>query len=421
MKKIKLLVLPVVMMMTACGSTSGSYSDVELPSGGEEIKNDEQDTEKAEAYNLAVNTFTDGVLNTFSTMTSKTSLTFDVEANNIPVGKTDKLNFKVNGQVDLYIARADLTTADSYNAAKLDVKNLNLTVNGIPMGDKKANVSVTNLNLSAIYQVVTVDTEGKLGARLFVDLSDESVLRNATAVVNQLGLTPMLEASNLTVEMLYNQLLGANHKGYVDASLVKETLPIMPTDETEVDVEVSIDSLADLFAQLDTMLPMIREMLPAYFGEEAPVQFTLKGYKDENGEYNKFAAGYSGDVMALVSSFGQGQPVEDEEGTAVATATSSDLSETFTKLNAGFALVVSKLDGASQFSFEEATVKVDAGLVNGITLRASLNAKTVYGEAASFALLTADQLAEYNVDILAAVKAIVNPGEQQPELPDLGE
>ena len=83
MKKLKLLVLPVVLMMASCNKPAAGYNTKEsLPAGGEAVEADVTDETKRSAYEAQLQAITDSVPEILNNSVTKVSLDVDLSVKN---------------------------------------------------------------------------------------------------------------------------------------------------------------------------------------------------------------------------------------------------------------------------------------------------------------------------------------------------
>lgn len=389
MKKTKLLIMPVVVLMTACNkqAPAGYSTNVDLPAGGEEVAYSESDTK---AYDDALGLLTDGVFNSLNQTAIKLSVDLNASIKNIPVTEENKIDETVSAGVDAYVV---MPTATTFASALVDVRDLTLTVSGIP---EVGTVGIQGLKLKAYYRVETNEADGSTVAKIYGDLSDPSVKNNLVPVLQSIIDSVVSTDAQIDVEQMYDYFFGTGKVVY--------TLPEFKIPNSE---ETNPDPLGYYLAMGQTMLPFAKSMIAidSSMVQSMPsLSSTLKVYKDEAGKENRVGLSVQADALEIAKSMQPATLVDGEEGSEEVTTNVS--LDDFDKIKVGAAIVCGNTTGSKEFALESLGARADVSMKNGLTAQGEVNIGAFYGTQAAFTPLTDAEAAQYTVDINALIETI---------------
>lgn len=393
MKKSKLLIMPVVIMMAACNkqAPAGYSTTVDLPAGGEEVAYSESD---AKAYDETLNLLTDGIFNSLNQSAIKLSLDVNATVKNIPVAEENKVDATISAGVDAYVV---MPTVDSYASALIDVRDLTLTVSGIP---EVGTVGIQGLKLKAYYRVETNAEDGTTTAKIYGDLSDPSVKTNLVPVLQSVidaFVSPAYPDVQIDVEQMYDFFLK-------DGKVVYTLPEFKPSEDSEAAYP---DPLGYYLTTGQSMLPFARSIITidsSTIQSLSSVSSTLKVYKDNAGKANRVGLALEADALEIAKSMQPAELLDGEEGTEEVTVNVSI--DDFDKIKVGAAIVSGNTTGSEEFALESLGVKADVAMKNGATAQGELNLGAFYGSQAAFTPLTDAEAAQYTVDINVLIQMI---------------
>ena len=401
MKKSKLLVLPLVMIMTGCNKPAAQPT-AELPSGGEEVAYSKDDQEKQAAYSNALTRAAQGALNTVNQTKIQIDATAKASVNNVPVTESVKSNINAEASVSIYLATA---TQSEGAYLKLEVKNVTASATNMLPGEKEGEYK--DFSISGLKFTVDIVDEADGFTRAYIDLSDRSI-ENA--------LTPFFGEST---SLMLNSLLGANRKVKADLStMAGEYLPLImgggddaayyylgddTADEEEYEAEPIPNLLSTGLAYLQMMVGgLIGEISADLSGIDEALLPTVKEYKNAAGEVERIGLQTNLDLVEIINSFDN----SDQATTLRAVDAADEAKEALERGRISAALLVGKTKGSEGFAFEEANAYVDVAVQGGISANAEASVSAKYNNQVTLTKLTDAQKANYNKDLSEILSSI---------------
>lgn len=417
MKKLKLLVLPVVLMMASCNKPTAGYDTLEkLPEGGQAIEVDVTDETKRSAYEAQLKAITDSVPEFLNNSVTKFSLDVDLSVKNFdptsiamsvtkaPVAANEVSSIKVNatlkGGVDVYVAVPTETTTST---ATVVVRDLTAKVSGIPQLNGK-EVGIEGLNLAAYYRVETV--QETTVAKVYLDLSDESVKTNLKNIAD-FAFSQMETAPEIDVGLMFDTLLPGG-KGFITLPPVNiggegsEAQYI--TDIVGFGAQMGLTVLTQFIGDLTVNLTEMSEQEAAFLPE-------IKVWKE-------------GDAVTRIGAAMNFDAIEMYKQILIAQAAKEGVEPTEEQINqmlnelpfksakAGLSVLVGTTTGATNIAPEEISAKAAFETKDGGSIQGSIKLAFAYNAQAGYTPLTDAQAATYTNDIMQIINSLIpNDGE----------
>ena len=403
MKKLSLLILPMIFALGSCGGTIPAEevkprSSTDLPEGGEVIEYEEPSEDKEEGerseYELSFYRVGSGVYNTFSEriISAELDLKADIDFT-IPDGKHTWL-VKGNTSGKLEYGFSYNSVYESHSFTELHLKNF--TLNATVQYDAiSVNVDIKDLNIDAYYISGSI-LDSSIPATLYLDLSDESVSRNLINIVDY-------------VETFMNLLMP--NKYDIDFDLLREKIQsicskyrINLEEVTEYVKEQAYEFLADLDPMgtlYSEAMNFVQEQVSSIDLEELlsslPLIPEIRAYLDENGDLIRTAIS-----LTINELFFDSEEMESgvERGLAPLRAVSAE--DVLKKLDGNMSIIVGETHGSSVPALEEVHFKANAEFVYG-SANAEFDLDLHYNNQAKIASFGLEDIAEYNNNGLPAL------------------
>ena len=418
MKKLKLLVLPVVLMMASCNKPAAGYNTKEsLPAGGEAVEADVTDEAKRSAYEAQLQAITDSVPEILNNSVTKVSLDVDLSVKNFdpssvtmpkmtaPVAAEEEVpSFKVNaslkGGVDVYVAAP---TATATATAAVVVRGLTAKVSGIPQLNGK-EVGIDGLNLAAYYRVETV--EETTVAKVYLDLSDASVKRNLKNIAD-FAFSQMETAPQIDVGQMFDTLLPGG-KGFITLPPMEiggeseESESLYITDVVGFGTQMGLAALTQFVSGLTVDLDKMSEQTAAFLPE-------VKVWKEGN-EVTRIGAAMNVDAIEMYK-----QQIIAQAAEQGVEPTEEQINQVLDALpvksaKAGVSVLVGTTTGATNIAPEEISAKASIETKDGGSIQGSVKLAFAYNAQAGYTPLTDAQAATYTNDITQIISSFMPAG-----------
>jgi len=362
MKK-KLFILPLVALMAGCGDKGTNSMMASLPSGGTKVEENQKLDIKQNFGDAVESIDSDKLLISGSALANAT---VNVATDGYTVNAS--LNYSMNYKVAIDFENSALYGDNEIPSVYAEATNLTLLLNVNAMG-YALNFALSNVTISAYLDAV----EGNI----YVDVSDPGIKTSIIALVNQI--MPYLSMAGISftaqqLDAMYTAIFG-DGKLLIDIedliSLLAAPTGPAPTKAVTAQIPDSLDDVIDL---LEDGLEMLLEQLDIDF------------YSYPDGRYG-FSVTVDNDTV-------EGFGVEIIDGVDFTTT----LVVLIREVDEDYVLDSFQLSASVTADVEDVKVNAMVGLKLNID----------YDEEKVDALaLTADEKAEYTVDIISAISAFL--------------
>ncbi len=414
----------MILALAACNQQPAQYNvRADLPSGGEEIKAEEAPEGERSDYEAGLDAFSQALANTFNQDAYQIDLNVNLSAKDIPVDSEGKVKASANLNANVGVSLLLPVGERKYSAAKIDVKNLTISVNNVPTSyDEEgkpvySNYNYSGLKFSAIYQVVPETGDGRRTgdvAYLYLDVSDASIKGVLKEVYDQF-IGSMSQVSTLTLRdpdedptgapaiPTFDELIGSG-KLYLNLTQVLALVASSesaPEELKNLPVDVLGYFVSTGFSTAKGYAPAFGSAILSFLGNNLPF---FKQWKGSDGEVNRMGLSVELDVVKMINDMSQ--PVADDARRMAVPSTGEVSEETnptemFDRCRAGAAIVVGSTTGSKNgMALEYAEVKADVAIKESATIQGGVRLDFKYNDQVSYAPLDAAGIAAYDVDAL---------------------
>ena len=464
MKKRNLLVLPLVALFASCSPKAPAVYDtnVNLPSGGEAVSEEEKDTKAASTLEETLGGLAD--LKKFSlggeisidfsgsTKSQYSDYVFNETTGNYDqVEMSSNTDFSFKGKLkfsimhDETIEMPEEETPTYVSKLSLVFDGLNIRFNEKINGVARQAVSADGLTFGVHY---AYDKRNEKG-RFLADLSHPSfkafAIQAVNSIVDQRSETSEREkaATKLVIaQVLESFLVAQGGKFFADQdeliAKIKELaapssselepeglLPFRAEDPSPLDMLSTLlegDIVSNVVGMLSTYLPeqsSLESMVPSIL-EALP--FLFNQYKNDAGEVVQYGLGFNldknnaGEFIAMIMSMMNPTSSGVDSGTPISgmpVPTGESGIPDNVDFALGFAMMLGKTHGSQNIALESVNLKVRVSVTGSVSVQGAFGLELFYGEQVSD--LVGDP-ARYTIDAIELIEALnPKPTENQGE------
>lgn len=403
MRKISLLILPIIFALGSCGGTIPAEdvkpkSSTDLPYGGEVIEyvepsEGEEQGERSE-YELSFYRIGSGVYNTFYERIISAEL--DLKANidfTIPDGKhTWLIKGNTSGKLEYGFSYNSVYEGHSFTELHLKDFSLKATVQYDAIS---VNVDIKDLNINAYYISGSI-LDSSIPATLYLDLSDESVSKNLINIVDYVETFMNLLMPNkydIDFELLREKIQSICSKYKINLEEVAEYVK-----EQACQFLTDLDPMGTLYTEA---MNFVQEQLQSIDLEELlaslPLIPEIRAYLDENGDFLRTAI-----ALTINELFFESEEMESSVERGLTPLRAESTEDVLKKLDGNMSIIVGVIHGSSVPTLEETHFKANAEFVYG-TANAEFDLDIRYGNQAKISNFGLEDIAQYNNDGLPAL------------------